>query len=220
MFCQKCGQPIATGIQYCPSCGVDVSGQTTPPTSQVTPADLVRPAATASATPIAAAAASSEYASFPLRLGALLVDYAIGGVGLLAILISVGIVLGAGFSDFDQPEDFLAIAGIVGISLAVSIIFAWLYEAFLTSSNWQATVGKKALGVIVVDENGNRISFLRATGRHFAKIISGLLICAGYLIQPFTPKRQALHDILAGTLVLKPGGLQSPAEPPVSGVQE
>jgi uncharacterized RDD family membrane protein YckC len=218
MFCQKCGQPIATGIQYCPSCGTDVSGQTAPPKSEVTPADLVRPAATASATPVAAAAASSEYAGFGLRLGAVLIDGAIGWVVSLAIQIPLG--LGMGLSDFQNTDNIFAMAGIFGFAIIASFGFSWLYEALLTSSSWQATVGKKALGIIVTDENGGRISFLRATGRHFAKMLSGMLLFVGYFIQPFTPKRQALHDILAGTLVLKPGGLRSPAAPPMSGVQE
>ena len=218
MFCQKCGQPIATGIQYCPSCGADVSGQTITPKSEVTPADLVRPTATASATPVAAAAASSEYAGFGLRLGAVLIDGAIGCAMFLAVQISLGIRMG--LSELQNAEDVLKLLSIFGIAAIASLAFSWLYEALLTSSSWQATVGKKALGIIVTDENGGRISFLRATGRHFAKMLSGMLLFVGYFIQPFTPKRQALHDILAGTLVLKPGGLRSPAAPPMSGVQE
>ena len=60
----------------------------------------------------------------------------------------------------------------------------------------------RALGMVVTDLAGNRISFGRATGRCFARFVSGILLYLGYLIQPFTTKRQALHDIIAGTLVV------------------
>jgi uncharacterized RDD family membrane protein YckC len=59
-----------------------------------------------------------------------------------------------------------------------------------------------ALNLVVTDENGAKISFGRATGRHFGKYLSALILFIGYLIQPFTAKRQALHDMLAGTLVV------------------
>jgi hypothetical protein len=50
------------------------------------------------------------------------------------------------------------------------------------------------------------LSFGRATTRHFAKVISGLALALGFLIQPFTAKRQALHDLIADSVVLvKPG---------------
>ena len=84
-----------------------------------------------------------------------------------------------------------------------NLILTWLYFTLSESSANQATLGKKALGLIVTDESGRRISFGRANGRYFGKIISGLLLCIGYLMAAFTDRKQALHDILAGTLVLK-----------------
>ncbi len=82
-------------------------------------------------------------------------------------------------------------------------ILNWLYYSLLESSAWQATLGKKALGLEVTDLDGNRISFGRATGRFFAKIISSIILGIGYLMAGFTEKKQALHDILAGTLVIR-----------------
>lgn len=73
----------------------------------------------------------------------------------------------------------------------------------MESSKYQGTIGKKVLGIIVTDENGNRITFGRATGRYFAKIISGMTLWVGYIIAGFTDKKQALHDIIANTLVWK-----------------
>lgn len=60
-----------------------------------------------------------------------------------------------------------------------------------------------ALGLIVTDANGGRISFLRALGRYFAKILSGMILLIGYIMVGFTEKKQGLHDILASTLVVK-----------------
>ena len=78
----------------------------------------------------------------------------------------------------------------------------WLYFALMESSSKQATLGKMALGIIVTDLNGNRLSFGRATGRYFGKIISGAILMIGYIMAGFTEKKQALHDIIAGCLVV------------------
>ena len=79
----------------------------------------------------------------------------------------------------------------------------WIYFAVLHSSTWQASLGKRLLGIKVVDENMNRISFGRATGRYFAEIISALILGIGYLMVGWTKKKQGLHDIIAGTYVTK-----------------
>jgi uncharacterized RDD family membrane protein YckC len=88
------------------------------------------------------------------------------------------------------------------LGTSVGIIFTWLYYALMESSSYQGTVGKMVLGIKVTDLNGNRIGFGRATGRHFGKIISGLILCVGYIMVAFTQKRQGLHDIMAGCLVV------------------
>lgn len=79
----------------------------------------------------------------------------------------------------------------------------WLYGALCESSEWQATPGKKALGLKVTDESGQRIDFTRATLRFFCQILSGLLMGIGYLMAAFTARKQALHDMLARTLVVR-----------------
>jgi uncharacterized RDD family membrane protein YckC len=67
----------------------------------------------------------------------------------------------------------------------------------------QATVGKMALGIVVTDLQGRRISWARANARYWAHLITGLTFGVGYLMVAFTQKKQALHDIIAGTLVVK-----------------
>jgi uncharacterized RDD family membrane protein YckC len=82
-------------------------------------------------------------------------------------------------------------------------MLSWIYYASMESSSWQATLGKKILGLRVTDLAGNRITFARASGRFFGKILSGMILGIGFLMAGFTARKQALHDILAGCLVLR-----------------
>jgi uncharacterized RDD family membrane protein YckC len=59
------------------------------------------------------------------------------------------------------------------------------------------------LGLRVTDMSGSKISFGQATGRYFGMIISGLILCIGYMMAGFTQHKQALHDMLAGCLVVR-----------------
>ena len=82
-------------------------------------------------------------------------------------------------------------------------MLGWLYFALMESSERGATVGKMALGLRVVTSNGQRLSFMNATGRYFAKIISAIILGIGYLMIAFTDRKRGLHDMIAGTLVIK-----------------
>ncbi len=88
------------------------------------------------------------------------------------------------------------------VMLAISVLIAWAYFGTFHASPWQATLGKRAFGIKVTDLAGNRISFARSTGRYFASFISTLLLLLGYVVAAFTRKKQALHDMIAGTLVV------------------
>ena len=94
-------------------------------------------------------------------------------------------------------------AGTFGAGVVVTFFGPWLYEAFMLSSEWQATVGKRAMSIVVTGADGRRISFARATGRHFAKYISVCIIGIGFIMAAFTAKKQALHDMIAETIVVK-----------------
>ncbi|MDO1530341.1 RDD family protein [Fulvimonas sp. R45] len=84
----------------------------------------------------------------------------------------------------------------------INTVLGWLYFAICESSAWQATVGKLALGIRVTDMQGSRISFLRAVGRYAAKFLSYIILLIGFLMVAFTRRKQGLHDLVAGTLVL------------------
>ncbi len=89
------------------------------------------------------------------------------------------------------------------VSLSVAfLLLPWLYQAIMESSSKQATLGKMLLKIKVTDLDGQRISFWKATARHFSKILSTLTLLAGYLMAGWTNKKQALHDKIAGCLVV------------------
>ena len=136
-----------------------------------------------------------EYAGFWRRFAAWLIDYI-----LVSVVTTIAVlVLGAIGDD----------AGLA-IGYVLAVVGGLAYYAWFESSANQATVGKMALGIQVTDLNGNRISFGRALGRTLAKILSGLILLIGYIMAAFTEKKQGLHDMIAGTLVVKKGTATAP----------
>ena len=89
------------------------------------------------------------------------------------------------------------------LSTLITIPVIWLYPTLLESSKLQATLGKRALGMRVTDEHGNRVSFGRANGRFWSKALSSLVLGAGYLMVAFSQRKQGLHDRIAHTLVVR-----------------
>jgi uncharacterized RDD family membrane protein YckC len=148
----------------------------------------------------------AHFAGFWLRLVAYIIDWAILGfvTGILIILPLMGNTLRALATSGKSPFEFYMQMNsqIVAVRLLV-LMAGWLYFALLESSPWQATLGKKALGLLVTDLAGRRVSFARASGRYFGKIVSAIILFIGFLMAGFTEKKQALHDILAGCLVIR-----------------
>jgi uncharacterized RDD family membrane protein YckC len=120
-------------------------------------------------------------------------------VGLVFLLPSIRIM---SQHDWEQgpPVEFL---GTVFFLIALFLASTWLYEALLTSSSWQGTIGKRMLSLRVTDLEGRKITFARATGRFFGKLLSRMIMHIGFIMVAFTERRQGLHDLLAGTLVRK-----------------
>jgi uncharacterized RDD family membrane protein YckC len=118
----------------------------------------------------------------------------------------VAVLAVVGVSSNVTPND-TTIAMIVGVVSIIAglILFAgyWLYYALMTCSRKQATVGKMALGIVVTDMNGHRLTFARSNARFFATFLSAYSLCIGYLMIIWTKKKQALHDMVAGTLVVR-----------------
>ncbi len=151
------------------------------------------------------------YAGFWLRFAAYLIDSILLGLIFFPLGLGLGLIMGATGNN-QNPELMLGLNG--GLNM-VSLVATWLYSSLLESSSWQGTVGKKLIGLRVTDLDGRRISFGRATGRHFGKILSGLICLVGFIMAAFTEKHQALHDQIAGTLVLTGPATGDPyPEPP------
>ena len=155
--------------------------------------------ASAGGYPATIAVAGVHYGGFWIRVVAALIDTVI----LRVVVAPVGVIfggLGIAGTMSGLPHHGLAILG-SGVTFILLLFGSWLYEAFMESSSYQATLGKMIFGMKVTDLNGNRISFERATGRHFAKWLSGMILGIGYMMVGFTERKQGLHDLLAGTLV-------------------
>ncbi len=158
-----------------------------------TPVQTPPPAPMPASAPMAAApiavVPSVVYAGFWKRFLAILCDSIVLGAIMFAIGFVVVILV---------PHGFAAQA-----LLAILFLLAWLlYPALMESSKHQATVGKMLVGIKVTSMNGGRISFARALGRNAGKVVSQTILFIGYLMAAFTEKKQALHDIMAQTLVV------------------
>jgi uncharacterized RDD family membrane protein YckC len=202
IFCSKCGAQNSALAQFCQNCGLTLS-------SNLAQAETAAPARAYAAAPPVAYAPPSIYGGFWIRFLAHLIDHVIlsaVAAPLFFITVLPSIIRIAHQAERDQepsPELIIAIVSSAFVYIALAFVGQWLYEALLTSSAWQGTLGKRVLRLKVVDEAGNRISFGRATGRFFAKILSSMFFCIGFIMIGFTERKTGLHDMLAGTKVLK-----------------
>jgi len=140
------------------------------------------------------ASVTVSYAGFWKRFAAAFIDSIILTFGALIVGFTFGVAYAAATAGTAQRAEF---SGYI-----IGIIMEWLYAAIFESSSKQATLGKMALGIKVTDLGGNPISFGRATGRHFGKIVSTIIFFIGFLMVAFTEKKQGLHDIMSGCLVV------------------
>jgi len=193
--CKKCGgriliEPSIRQDQICISQPEPVSISTTP--SAVAPTPSINDES-GEFTFITEDNAFQGYAGFWKRFAAAIIDGFSLMIGGFIIGGFIGLIFGLA-TGTSQGSDILG--NVVGIALG------WLYFAVMESSSKQGTLGKMALGIKVTDLSGNAISFGKATGRHFSKIISMIILSIGYLLAAFTPKKQGLHDMMAGCLVV------------------
>ena len=152
------------------------------------------------------------YAGFWMRFLAYVIDAIVMGIACAIVVVPFVLVMGitaaTGAGDGDVESGGGAMLAVLMGSFALAIILfavvaAWLYFAIMESSSKQGTLGKMALSLKVTDLEGRRISFGRATGRHFGKIVSQMILYIGYIMAGFTQQKQALHDIMAGCLVVR-----------------
>jgi uncharacterized RDD family membrane protein YckC len=211
MYCSKCGANVADGTAFCSACGQPMLGfsvgQATAVPASAVPATQGYAQPAPAAWPGAAALSAVAYAGFWLRFVAWIIDRIVLQIASSILLLPFGASLG--LRQFlrnhppSSPEELFPLFTSMGRIFLLTTVLTWLYYALLESSVWQATLGKKALGLEVTDLAGSRIQFGRATGRYFARWLSLMTIGIGYIMAGFTEKKQALHDIVAGTLVIR-----------------
>ena len=206
---------MADGAAFCSNCGqafaVAAAVARAPMMSSPVAAPIAGGVAAVPAYAGYAAVPRVVYAGFWVRFLAFLIDNAVIGIGFVLILIPLIFLTGLGgfIGEIHPDEDMndvgiFMLFGLLFLAATVSLLLTWLYHALMESSEWQATLGKKVLGLVVTDMAGRRVSFGRATGRHFAKIITNMVPAfIGYIMAGFTERKQALHDMIAGCLVLR-----------------
>lgn len=189
MFCQSCGKQIPDGSVFCHHCGSALPG----------PGAATTPSAATAGIP-AAAAPAALYAGFWLRFVAILIDSILFGM-VIGVVVVVAVIVLAGMIASGMDEN---VAILLYVLFVIPVYLLWyVYFAFLESSSWQASLGKRVVGLYVTDVKGNRITFARAAGRAFGKMVTDMTFFIGYIMAGFTDKRQALHDIIADCLVLR-----------------
>ena len=156
---------------------------------------------------------NTNYAGFWMRFVAYIIDYIIIYIVQSFIFIPVLGLLGISFAsqignveNMSEAETLGMVGGIMAVAGATALltsVIAILYWSLMESSKYQATVGKLALGLMVTDADGKSLDFVKSLIRNVCKIISGMILGIGYIMAGFTDKKQGLHDIIAGTLVVK-----------------
>lgn len=188
MFCPECGSKLPAQSKFCFACGRDVSG-----------IDLT-PATGLSSVPVSATVAPSRAAvpaGFWLRVLALIIDTV-----LLFVNAAFWILVVQPFSSPDA-DPTLPVAVLM---VAVAPI---LYYSYRESSDARATFGKAAVGIVVTDLDGRQLSFSHALLRSVSKLVCGAFtLSLGNLLAAVSPRKRALHDYLAGTVVVKQAHVQ------------
>ncbi len=215
MHCARCAHEAREGDHFCAACGAQLppalaaalpaaeagSDPTAAPASVPEPAAFAAPAPEPPreplvwTPPVAPVEPPPAYAGFWRRCVATWVDALV----LFFPQAILRVLMGLPVLSYDDEWGDRTV--IVAESLGVLVTF--LYAAVLECSSAQGSLGQQLLGLRVTDTHGRRIGFGRALARQFAKIVSMLLCGLGYLLQLWNGKRQTLHDMICGVLVVR-----------------
>jgi len=228
MFCSKCGANVSEGAAFCPQCGQLVAAApvaVAPPPPSIPLSAAIPPPpppppqsyAPSYAPPqypqqYATPSPQVAYAGFWLRVVAAIID---GFVLSIPFIILFFLLFASALPELIRNQGdptvlvftFLPRIMLLGV---IYIIGAWLYWAKMESSSWQATLGKKALGLYVTDLAGRPVNFGKASGRYWAgrglsivPYLGGLYFLIDCICAGVTERKQAIHDMIAGCLVLR-----------------
>lgn len=207
MFCQACGANVANGLASCTSCGRPIVGYAVGQAGGGAEA-----AAIAAPAPTRVAVSATNYAGFWLRLVAAILDNIVLIVPSVPLFILMFASLVPEIAAARGNPMLLMASMLPRIIFLVVVIVCmkWLYWALMESSGWQGTIGKKALGLYVTDMEGNRVSFGKASGRFWGGRglsnvpgVGGLYYLIDCICAGVTERKQAVHDMIAGCLVMR-----------------
>ena len=153
--------------------------------------------------PQASAGIPVGYGGFWRRLIAAVIDGMLLAFVFVPLRVSIGFPLLFGMHDGMDSGALWSLLSAGMILNLVQAMIAWVYFSLMHSSSRQASLGMMAMGLRIATVDGRRISFARATGRFLATWISNLTFGIGYLIMLFTERRQTLHDLIAGTVIVR-----------------
>jgi uncharacterized RDD family membrane protein YckC len=208
LTCENCGTEIPEGASFCARCGSPVS------VAQLGPVYVPPAPPPAEEIPgpqqFALPQVQPKYAGFWLRAVASLIDRVI--LSFLFVLIAsfrpaVFLILPDPNTQLHPPatlqEFLLSVPHPTPAGFLVLLLLMWIYYAAFEASSWQATPGKKVLRLYVTDVFGRPITFARASFHNIGRTISEMTFWVGYIPVGFTEKKQGLHDILAGCVLLR-----------------
>ncbi len=194
MRCTKCNVEVPSSYMKCPNCGQGFHGINTP-SSFDKPYQMPYQGTNNQNTSFLQNTTNSSglIAKISTRFFAIVIDTLI----ILVPLFLIGMLIGFWGTMTDESDVLTSLkAQFVGAFLGI------LYEAVFLSGPWQATPGKRLLGIKFTDQNGIAISFWRAFGRSAAKLLSSIFLI-GYIMAFFTKNKRSLHDLMAGTIVIE-----------------
>lgn len=221
MVCTKCGAEMAADAESCTACGTPVirvralpaigwNPESAKSPNPFTP-DLELEEEFPQGRVVVAAPRSLVYAGFWLRAVAYAIDLFLVAVLAMPLLAMVTPLAGNNWEEYSKlaPQEMFnmqnpVVRPFLLVALPVVLLCGLLYFALCESSSWQGTPGKRLLGLRVTDLQGRRISLGRASGRFAGRILTGLVpFGIGYVLAGVTARKQALHDLVAGCLVLR-----------------
>ena len=216
LACPRCRVPAEAGDRFCAVCGGSLvnagtcagCGHTPPPGANFCPACGTPVASRETATGDVAAALLGSYGSFGRRVAASLIDLVCVGLVWFATAAALVALAAATGGASKRAQAGWGGALLLALAIATAALYIWS-----ESSGWQATPGKRAVGLQVARDDGGRITPGLATGRFFARLLSLITLGGGYLWMLAERERLAIHDAMTDTVVrrrIRPG----PAWPP------
>ncbi|MFN8588228.1 MAG: RDD family protein [Candidatus Eisenbacteria bacterium] len=232
MDCARCGRTAGESDRFCAACGASLVAPSLPgaepgdeaslaavpapertaeriaaavmPAAELPPTDAGEDAGVGAAATAHAAPAAFVYGGFWRRFVALWVDALVLFFPQAVMRVALG--LPALSYDDEWGDPTVLTAECLGVAMTI------VYAAALESSLGQGSLGQQVLGLRVTDLQGRRIGFARALARQFAKLLSMLLCGFGYVLQLWNGRRQTLHDMICGVVVLRTD--EAPAREP------